>query len=70
VVVTASSANVGKIEALASEYSFFAARIGTTGGSRVEILVDREPFISVPLAELAQIWSSALEANLRDEVPA
>ncbi len=69
-VVTAAPGHVAKIEALACEYNFFAARIGTTGGSRIEILVDREIFVSVPLAELARTWESALEASLRDEVVA
>ena len=35
-----------------TSYSFFAARIGTTGGERLEINVDGEPFISASIAEL------------------
>ena len=53
---------------MADEYNFFAARIGTTGGNRLEISVDGESFISAPLAELRTLWASALEANLHDEV--
>jgi phosphoribosylformylglycinamidine synthase len=70
VVVTAAPDNISKIEALAGEYSFFVARIGTTGGARLEISVEREPFISAPLDELRKPWASALEATLHGEVMA
>jgi phosphoribosylformylglycinamidine synthase len=69
-VVTAATENVARIEELAQEHSFFVARIGTTGGSRLEILVDRETFVSAPLEELARVWRSALEASIHEEVPA
>ena len=51
-----------------SEHNFFSARIGTTGGKRLEISVDGDAFISAPLAELQNLWASALEANLHGEV--
>ena len=70
VLVTMAPSHVARIEALASEYSFFVARIGTTGGSRLEISVDHEPFISAPLADLRKPWASALEATLHGEVTA
>jgi phosphoribosylformylglycinamidine synthase len=70
ILVTAHPDNVSEIGRLAGEYNFFAARIGTTGGKRLEISVDREPFISAPLASLRQPWASALEATLHDEVTA
>ena len=70
VLVTMAPSHVARIEALASEYSFFVARIGTTGGNRIEISVDREPFISAPLADLRKPWASALEATLHGEVTA
>jgi phosphoribosylformylglycinamidine synthase len=70
VLVTTDHSNVSKIESLAREYNFFAARIGTTGGVRLEISVDGEPFISAPLADLRKPWSSALESTLHDEVTA
>jgi phosphoribosylformylglycinamidine synthase len=69
-LVTAFPDNVSKIEELADEYSFFAVRIGTTGGHRLEITVDRQTFISAPLAALRKPWASALEATLHDEVSA
>ncbi|HVN94763.1 MAG TPA: phosphoribosylformylglycinamidine synthase subunit PurL [Terracidiphilus sp.] len=70
VLVTTDPRNVSEIDAIAGEHNFFSARIGITGGNRLEITVDGEPFISAPLAELHSLWASALEANLRNEVPA
>ncbi|MGD0522388.1 MAG: phosphoribosylformylglycinamidine synthase subunit PurL [Terracidiphilus sp.] len=69
-LVTAHAGNASEIERLAGEYNFLAARIGTTGGHRLEILVDGEPFISAPLAALRKSWASALEATLHGEVTA
>jgi phosphoribosylformylglycinamidine synthase subunit PurL len=70
VFVTAAENHIGAIEKLAAEYNFFVARIGTTGGNRLEISVDREPFISAPLTELRSVWAPSLEATLHDEVTA
>ncbi|HET7104410.1 MAG TPA: phosphoribosylformylglycinamidine synthase subunit PurL, partial [Terracidiphilus sp.] len=70
VILTAAHGHVSEIEDLADSFGYFAARIGTTGGNRMEISVDREPFISAPLAELGGIWSGALQATLHDEVTA
>jgi phosphoribosylformylglycinamidine synthase len=70
VLVTTHSSNVTAIEKLAGKHNFFTARIGTTGGARLEILVDGEPFISASLSELRKPWASALEATLRGEVTA
>jgi hypothetical protein len=58
------------VEKLADKYNFLTARIGTTGGDRLEITVDGESFISAPLADLRKPWASALEAILHDEVTA
>jgi phosphoribosylformylglycinamidine synthase len=69
-LITAHPSHVSKIEALAAEYSFFAARIGSTGGHRLEIDVDGDPFISAPLVSLRKPWASALEATLHGEVTA
>jgi hypothetical protein len=46
IVTTDPNRVVSAIEKLAGEYSFFAARIGTTGGPASKSTVDREPFIS------------------------
>ncbi len=70
VLVTTHPSNVSAIQKLAGQHNFFSARIGTTGGGRLEICVDGDSFISAPLAELKTLWASALEANLHNEVPA
>ena len=67
-IVTADPKNLSEIDAMAGQYNFFSARIGTTGGHRLEITVDGETFISAPLEELRKPWASALEANLHGEV--
>jgi phosphoribosylformylglycinamidine synthase II len=70
VLLTADSSQLETIEELADEYSFFAARIGTTGGDRLEISVYGDAFISVPISELRAPWAAALEAALHNEVTA
>ncbi len=70
ILITTDPSNLSEIDAMAHQYNFLSARIGTTGGNRLEILVDGEAFISAPLAELRKLWASALESNLHDEVPA
>ncbi len=68
VILTAKASDVDEIEKLAEDYSFLAARIGTTGGNTLEISVNREPFISASLAELHEPWAESLEAALHSEV--
>ena len=68
VLVTAAPNAVEDIQAIALEHNFIATKIGTTGGDRLQITVDREPIISAPLEELRRIWAIALEANLHGEV--
>ena len=70
ILITTDPSNLSEIDAMANQYNFLSARIGTTGGNRLEVLVDGETFISAPLAQLRTLWASALEANLHDEVPA
>ncbi len=69
-IVTSEPNQVEAIEELADQYGYFAARIGTTGGNRLEINVYRQPMISASLASLRAPWSSALEATLHGEVMA
>jgi phosphoribosylformylglycinamidine synthase len=69
-LVTADPGKISDIETLAGEYSFFVSRIGTTGGPKLEISVDREPFISASLTALCKPWAESLQATLHDEVPA
>ena len=69
-LVTTHPSHTSAIEKLASEYNFFVARVGTTGGASLNISVDGEPFISAPLTELRKPWAESLQATLHDEVPA
>jgi phosphoribosylformylglycinamidine synthase II len=69
-LVTAHPSQVAQIEELADEFGFFAARIGSTGGDRLQISVYHEPFISASLADLRKPWASALEETLHGEVMA
>jgi phosphoribosylformylglycinamidine synthase len=62
--------NVSIIEKLAAEYSFLAARIGSTGGKRLEISVYSDTLISAPLSSLQKPWANSLEATLHGEVTA
>jgi phosphoribosylformylglycinamidine synthase subunit PurL len=66
IFVTCTQGHATTIERLAAEFNFMAARIGNTGGSSLEVKVDRETFIKAPLAELRKPWASALEAALGD----
>jgi phosphoribosylformylglycinamidine synthase subunit PurL len=69
-LVSTHPSRVAEIETLAENYSFLSARIGTTGGDRLQISVYGDPVISVPLDELRKPWANALEATLHDEVTA
>jgi phosphoribosylformylglycinamidine synthase II len=70
VVISAASNNIAEIEKLAGEYNFLISRIGSTGGNRLEISVDREPFIFTSLADIRSVWAKSLESVLHDEVTA
>jgi phosphoribosylformylglycinamidine synthase len=69
-LVTTEPNQVEAIEELADQYGYFVARIGSTGGDRLEINVYRQPMISAALASLRKPWAFALEATLHGEVPA
>ena len=69
-LVSTHPSQISAIEELATNYNFFVARIGATGGERLEISVYHEPFISAPLEDLRKPWASALEATLHGEVTA
>jgi phosphoribosylformylglycinamidine synthase len=70
VMVSAHPSQVSTIEDLAEEFNYMAARVGTTGGGRIEILVYGNTLISAPLAALRKPWADSLEATLHDEVTA
>jgi phosphoribosylformylglycinamidine synthase subunit PurL len=67
-LISAPVHNVSEIERIAGELNFFCARIGTTGGPRLKISVDAQPFISASVDELRTPWATALEATLHGEV--
>jgi phosphoribosylformylglycinamidine synthase len=67
-LLSTDPSQVEQIEEFADQYGYFAARIGTTGGDRIEINVYRQSMISAPLATLRKPWANALEATLRGEV--
>jgi phosphoribosylformylglycinamidine synthase len=69
-IVSAPTGRVAEIEELADQYGYFAERIGTTGGDRLEVNVYRQPMIAASLASLKKPWAAALEATLHGEVPA
>jgi phosphoribosylformylglycinamidine synthase len=69
-LVTTEPNQIEAIEELADRYGCFVARIGTTGGDRLEINVYRQPMISASLASLRKPWASALQATLHGEVQA
>ncbi len=70
VLLSADASQISRIEALADNFGFNVARIGTTGGEQLEIKVYGDTFISASLAELCSIWARSLEATLHDEVTA
>jgi phosphoribosylformylglycinamidine synthase subunit PurL len=70
ILVTTDPSNVSAIEKLAEEFGFMAARIGTTGGDKVQISVYGNSFVSAPLDALRKPWAEALQATLHDEVTA
>jgi phosphoribosylformylglycinamidine synthase subunit PurL len=67
-LITAPAHHVATIEKIAEELNFLSARIGTTGGPRLEISVDGQSFISASIEELRTPWATALEATLHGEV--
>ncbi len=70
VILTTADENFTEIDKLAYDSRFFCARIGVTGGDRLEISVYGDAMISAPLNELREPWAKALEAALHNEVTA
>jgi phosphoribosylformylglycinamidine synthase len=70
VLVTTDASQIEAIEDLADQYGFFAARIGTTGGDRIEINVYGDSFMSASVEELRRPWAESLESALHEEVNA
>jgi phosphoribosylformylglycinamidine synthase subunit PurL len=61
IVVSVAASNEKDVLSRAAAAGVPAWRIGTTGGSRLEISVDGQQTIDVLIAEAEQIWSTALE---------
>jgi phosphoribosylformylglycinamidine synthase subunit PurL len=70
VLLSANPEKISEIEEIADHFNFNVARIGTTGGDRLEIAVYGDTFISAPVAELRALWANSLEAALHNEVTA
>ncbi|HEY1578449.1 MAG TPA: phosphoribosylformylglycinamidine synthase subunit PurL [Terracidiphilus sp.] len=70
VILSADPGKVSDIEKIAEHFKFNVAKIGTTGGNRLEISVYGDVFISASLAELRAPWANSLEAALHNEVRA
>jgi phosphoribosylformylglycinamidine synthase subunit PurL len=62
--------NIAEIETLADRFSYCCARIGTTGGDRLEISVYGDVLVSAPIPELRSPWEDSLKAALHNEATA
>jgi hypothetical protein len=60
--VSVSASNEQDVLARARAAGLPARRIGTTGGSRLEISIGGQKTIDVSIGEAEQIWATALEA--------
>ena len=69
-LISADPGRVSAIEKMAEHFNFNVARIGTTGGDRLQISVYSDVLISAQLSELRKPWALALEANIHGEVTA
>ena len=62
IVVSVRASNEPDVLARASAAGVPARRIGTTGGSRLDISIGGQKTIDVSIGEAEQIWATALEA--------
>ena len=69
-LISADPHKVSAIEKVAEHFNFNVARIGTTGGDRLQISVYSDVLISAQLSELREPWAHALEAHIHGEVTA
>jgi formate-dependent phosphoribosylglycinamide formyltransferase (GAR transformylase) len=61
VVVSVSTGSEKKFLALAESVGVPARRIGTTGGTRLEISIHGQRAVDVAVAEAEHVWATALE---------
>ena len=64
VLVSCDPAHVDRIKEVARQREILAEPLGTTGGDILKIDIDEAPAVSVGLAELKQVWMSALGSAL------
>jgi phosphoribosylformylglycinamidine synthase II len=67
VVLSCDPASLARIEQIAEDFGVFAELLGETGSERVEITAGDQLVISASIAELRQVYESALERALRTE---
>jgi len=67
VVLSCDPGKLARIKEVAAEYGLFADVLGETGGERVEIAMDGKSAVSATVAELNEVYESALEKALRTE---
>jgi phosphoribosylformylglycinamidine synthase len=68
VIVTFHKSNLEEIRNLAQGFDVWVNRIGSTGGNVLNISINSEPVIDLPVTELRASWSGALEDQLTAEV--
>jgi phosphoribosylformylglycinamidine synthase len=67
IVVSCDPMNVPRIKQVAVKYGLFTDEVGKTGGERLEIELDGKTVVSASLAELNDVYETALEKALRTE---
>jgi phosphoribosylformylglycinamidine synthase II len=70
VVVTCDREDLARIVALAADLGVYIQKIGETGGSTFDFSVEHRNVFSIPVHELRESWSGALESALYEEVTA
>ena len=70
VLLTADPGKISEIQDIGEHFKFNVARIGTTGGDRLEISVYGDLFITASISELHEPWARSLESALHNEVTA
>jgi phosphoribosylformylglycinamidine synthase len=67
VVISCDREKLGAIKQVALKYGITTELIGETAPERVEIKLDGQVVVSVPVSELREAYEGALEKALRDE---
>jgi phosphoribosylformylglycinamidine synthase len=68
IVVSCDPAKVSEIQKTAEKFGVAADVLGETMGDRLEVSLDGEPVLSLPVAELSAGYEEALEAALKADV--